>query len=89
MAALLPRNVLLCLPTAPCVAPLKDEPVAEVDTVRDRINTMCCFGGLAGHPQLSIPLAEVDGGPVGLSIVGARGTDMSLIATAKAWEEHP
>jgi len=88
MAALLPRNVLLCLPTAPCVAPFKDEPVAEVDTVRDRINTMCCFGGLAGHPQLSIPLAEVDGGPVGLSIVGARGTDMSLVATAKAWEDH-
>merc|ERR1711879_217295 len=45
----------------------------------------CALGGLAGHPQVSIPGASLPGGlPVGLSIVGARGQDASLVAVAKA-----
>ena len=33
-------------------------------------------------PQVSIPGTEVDGLPVGLSIVGGPGTDMTLVAVA-------
>jgi amidase len=35
-------------------------------------------------PQLSIPAGAVDGGPVGLSLVGAKDTDRALIALARA-----
>jgi amidase len=35
-------------------------------------------------PQVSIPGAEVDGLPVGLSILGAPGTDGTLVAVAGA-----
>ena len=37
-------------------------------------------------PQVSLPGATVDGRPVGLSIVGGRGTDAALVATARAME---
>jgi amidase len=37
-------------------------------------------------PQVSVPGAHVAGLPVGLSILGARGTDATLVAVAKAME---
>jgi len=42
---------------------------------------MCllCISGLAGLPQLSLPMAQLDGLPLGLSIVGRRGADMMLL----------
>ena len=85
---LLPPGTILCLPTAPGVAPLKGENLEALSVVRDRINCSCCLGGLAGHPQLSLPDADVDGAPVGLSVVARRDEDMSLIAVAKALEER-
>jgi len=87
MAELLPPGAVLCAPTTPFVAPLKRSPVATLQINRDRINTMCCFGGLAGHPQLSLPLGEVNGVPVGLSLIGARDSDLTLVAVAKTLEE--
>ena len=40
------------------------------------------MGGTTGRPQLSMPLGEVDGLPVGLSIMGNRGDDEALIGFA-------
>jgi amidase len=84
---LVPSGTVLCLPTAPCPAPRKGVSIPELDLVRDRITCLAAHGGLAGHPQVSVPGAIVDGAPVGLSIVGARGSDASLVAVAKAMEE--
>ena len=39
---------------------------------------------LTGVPQVSIPGAELDGLPVGLSIVGSPGSDATLVAVAAA-----
>ena len=47
---------------------------------------VAAHGGLAGFPQISIPGATVDGLPVGLSILGARGSDATLVAVAQAME---
>lgn len=83
---LVPPGTILCMPTTPGPAPFKQRPMAELDVVRDRITCLAAHGGLAGHPQVSLPGAVVDGAPVGLSIIAARGHDMSLIAVAKAME---
>ena len=83
---LVPPGTLVCLPTTPGPAPLKDLPVHQQDVHRDRITCLAAFGGLAGHPQINLPGAEIDGAPVGLSIVGARGADTALIALAQALE---
>ena len=86
MAWLLPRGTILCLPTTPFPAPLKGQALSVLDPLRDRITCLCAQGGLAGHPQLSLPGATVDGLPVGLSILGARGSDATLVAVARALE---
>ena len=73
-------------PPAPFPAPLAGQPLSVLDPLRDRITCLCAQGGHAGHPQVSLPGAAVDGLPVGLSIIGPRGSDATLVAMAKAME---
>jgi amidase len=87
MAYLLPEGTILCLPTTPFPAPLVGQPLSVLDPLRDRITCLCAQGGLAGHPQVSLPGATVDGLPVGLSIIGPRGSDAGLVAVARALEK--
>jgi amidase len=86
MAYLLPPGTILCLPTTPFPAPLRGQKLSVLDPLRDRITCLCAQGGLAGHPQVSLPGAMVDGLPVGLSIIGPRGSDATLVAVARALE---
>lgn len=83
---LLSSGTILCLPTTPFPAPLRGLPMPTLRPMRDRITCLCAQGGLTGHPQVNLPGALVDGAPVGLSIIGGRGTDASLIAVAQAME---
>ncbi|MGY6248731.1 amidase [Bosea thiooxidans] len=84
---LLPPGTILCLPTTPFPAPLRGLPMPALQPMRDRITCLCAQGGLAGHPQVNLPGATVGDAPVGLSIIGARGNDASLIAVAQALED--
>jgi amidase len=72
---------VLCLPTTPRLAPLRDTPTDDVEVAyRNRAMALLCIAGLAGLPQISLPLAEVDGVPAGLSLVGGPGADEALMA---------
>jgi amidase len=86
LAWLLPPGTILCLPTTPFPAPRKGLPLATLDPLRARITCLAAHGGLTGAPQVNLPGAHVDGLPVGLSILGARGSDAALVAVAKAME---
>ena len=87
MKYLLPAGTLLCMPTTPFPAPLTGQPLSVLDPLRDRITCLCAHGGLAGFPQVNLPGAvTVDGLPVGLSILGPRGSDATLVAVARALE---
>jgi amidase len=84
MRQLLPAGTILCLPTTPFPAPLCSQPISVLEPLRDRITALCSHGGLTGVPQISLPGGAVDGIPVGLSILGGRGTDATLVAVARA-----
>jgi amidase len=84
MTYMLPPGTILCLPTTPFPAPRKGLPLPVLDPLRDRISCLCSHGGLTGVPQVSLPGAELDGLPIGLSIVGGRGSDAALVAVAQA-----
>ena len=81
---LLPAGTIMCLPTTPFPAPRCGQPLSATTALRARIICLCAHGGLTGVPHVSIPGALVDGRPVGLSIIGERGSDAMLIATARA-----
>ncbi len=84
---LLPPGTILCLPTTAFPAPLRGLSQPMLQPLKDRISCLCAQGGLTGSPQVSLPGATVNGAPVGLSIIGGRGTDATLIAVARAMGE--
>lgn len=82
MDALLDNDAVLCLPTAPGIAPLCNTPPAALHPFRIRALKMLGISGVAGTPQISLPMARVNGCPVGLSLIGPRGSDRALLALA-------
>ena len=72
----------LCLPTSPVPAPPRGQPTTQRREAQGRIIHLTCMGGTTGRPQITIPVAEVDGLPVGLSFMGNRGSDEALIGFA-------
>lgn len=83
MAELLIPGTVICLPTAPFPAPEAGLPQSQMWARRLRIITLTCLGGLLGAPQINLPLAEVEGIPVGLSLLAAPGADELLTGFAK------
>lgn len=81
---LLGGGAILCLPTTPFTAPPLGLSLSETDALSARIGVLTSFAGMAGLPQLNLPLGRAGGKPVGLSIIGWRGADMKLVAIAKA-----
>ena len=84
MSELLAGNAVLALPTLPGIAPPLNTPAAELEDFRGRAMSLLCIAGLARLPQVSLPLARLEGCPLGLSLIAARGCDMMLLALARA-----
>lgn len=82
MEALVPLGSILVLPTTPGIAPLRGTPEPELNVFRAKALEMLSPAGHAGMPQMSLPLARVDGCPVGISLLGPRGQDEALIDLA-------
>jgi amidase len=80
---LLANNAVLLLPSVPDVAPLLNCPHDQTTAFRERAMGMLCISGIGRLPQVSLPLANVNGLPLGLSIAAARGNDEMLLALAK------
>ena len=76
----------VCLPTAVVPAPLRGLPASAKKEVQGRLSRLTCIAGTTGRPQLSLPLGEVNGLPVGISIMGDRGSDEELIGFARRIE---
>jgi amidase len=77
---LLGDDAVLCLPTAPGIAPKLKTPAAELEAFRARAFALLSIAGLARLPQLSLPLAAMDDCPLGLSLIAPRGRDRGLLA---------
>lgn len=82
LAALLGDDAVLVLPTVPGAAPLKGLPPGRVAWFRNRALSLLCIADLGRLPQVSLPLAQTDGCPVGISLVGRRRDDKALLAAA-------
>ena len=75
---------VLVIPTSPRAAPLKNTPLDDIEIrFRNQAMHLLCIAGLGGLPQVSLPMATIDGLPLGLSLVGPRGADMQLLALAR------
>jgi len=77
-------DAVLCLPTAPGPAIRRDAPEAEFDAFRGRVLDFTAYASIAGTPQVTIPVGSADGGPIGLSLIGAPGADRGLLKLAQS-----
>jgi len=78
--ALLAGGAVLVYPTSPCPAPLLTLDQDGQNAVRERTMGVTAIAGLAGLPEVTLPVGRVDGAPVGLSLVAGPGRDRSLLA---------
>jgi amidase len=82
MEEMLRERTVLALPSAPGIALRRNSPPEVLDDLRARALPILCIAGLARLPQVSLPLAQLDGCPLGLSLIGARGNDTLLLELA-------
>jgi amidase len=82
MDGLLAYGAVLVLPTVPGIAPLRNAAPADTEDFRARALAVLCPAGLARLPQVSLPLGKLDGCPLGLSLIAARGADAMLLELA-------
>lgn len=75
-------DALAVLPTTPGVAPPLAMAADALATYRSELMGLTAIAGLAGLPQLHLPL-NVTTIPCGFSLLGKKGDDSSLIETAK------
>ena len=75
-------ETVVCLPTTIGPAPPTGQPVSQRHELRLRNSALTSIAGNTGRPQISLPLVEVDGLPVGFSLLGDRGADESLMTLA-------
>jgi amidase len=83
VAAWLDDGTVICLPTTPFPAPPRDQTRSYMAERRFPVITLTCIAGTLGAPQISLPVAAVDGLPVGLSILAQPGADAMLLALAR------
>src|SRR3989337_2094344 len=81
----LQNNDLLCIPTAPSVAPLKGSLGNDRTTCTyyPRALSLTSIAGIGRLPQVTLPLADVNGVPIGLSLLASHGQDAFLLGVVQ------
>jgi amidase len=82
---------LLCIPTTPALAPCKGDPPSRSSSgsgYYPRTLSLTSVAGIGRLPQVSLPLADADGVPVGLSLLARHGQDSFLLQVAETIEEQ-
>jgi amidase len=83
MDRLLGDRGVLVLPTMPDIAPLRTTAESALEDYRNRAIRLLAPAGLAGLPQVSLPLCRHRDAPIGISLIGPRGSDRSLVELAQ------
>ncbi len=83
MRSLLAGGAVLVFPTSPSPAtPLAATAEAQ-EATRLRTLGVTVLASLCGLPEVSLPVAEIGGAPLGLSLVAGYGQDRALLALAE------
>ena len=82
LETILSHKRVLIVPTAANIPPLLNSTPAEFDRFRGDSFRLLCIAGLAGLPQINLPLIKIDDVPFGVSIIGAPHTDIEVLQLA-------
>jgi amidase len=73
------EDTVIVAPTVPAIAPPLNMTGSEVERRRVQTLEMSCVSGLAGLPQVTVPIAGEQGCPIGISFIAGRNQDMRLL----------
>ena len=82
---------LLCIPTTPALAPRKGDPPGRSSSgsgYYPRTLSLTSVAGIGRLPQVSLPMAEASGVPVGLSLLARHRQDSFLLQVAERIEKE-
>ncbi|TXM98856.1 amidase [Methylobacterium sp. WL64] len=80
---LLAPGTALVVPTAPTPALPRNPDAATLGDFYARALPLTAIAGHSGLPQITLPVARLNGAPIGLSLIGADGADAALIAAGQ------
>ena len=83
LAHVLSSDTVLVLPTMPDCAPLISQTDAELDNYRAASLKLLSLAGLTGCRQISLPLVQHQGIPLGISLLGPANADALLVGLAE------
>lgn len=75
-------NRILIMPTVPDAAPLLTAQPEAIEATRRISHDLLLIAVLTRRPQVTVPVATVDGAPLGISLLGPRGSDRLLVELA-------
>lgn len=88
LRGLLGNDGCLVIPTVPGPAPLRGGDPAQLELNRSGAMMLSCIAGLAGLPQVTLPVAGPGGLPLGLSVIGGYGQDLELLSwVQEVWKQ--
>ena len=85
---LLAGGKILLLPTLPGCGLKKSASLEEMNAFRNKMSASFCLGGLAGLPWITLPLAQFDNAPMGVSMVSSFNHDAWLLTQSKVLFEQ-
>jgi amidase len=77
---------VIVIPTAHNLPPMREASLEDLVDFREKTLALTCIASLARLPQINLPVATVEGCPVGLSLIGGPRADERLLALARQLE---
>jgi amidase len=77
------QDTLLIMPTTPVALLAKNTPGDTIGRFYEDALTMNAIAAIGGLPQITLPFFDEIDRPLALSIIGARGDDLALLALAQ------
>ncbi len=84
LLTLLADDGIAIIPTAHDLPPPREAPVSAQVMFREKTLALTCVASLTRLPQINLPVARVDGCPVGLSLIAGPRGDEVLLALAES-----
>ncbi|MGM1330244.1 amidase, partial [Klebsiella michiganensis] len=78
-------DAVLVMPTVPDGAPLLTAQAEEIEAVRRLSHDLLLISVMTQRPQVTLPVAQTGGLPLGISFLGPRGSDRLLVELAAAF----
>lgn len=84
----LQKHDVILLPTTPGRAPLLSTAANQLGEYRNNLIKFTAIAGLAGLPQIHLPLFTINNAPCGISLIAPKNQDLRLINIAKKLMKH-